>query len=166
MEEQIVLSPLSSREVNEINECINTLNKKYFIKRIWPFNSSDLMLNGSALISGEMQVSHFKAIWERSLDDAFSSNPKNTWHEIKEKEKIEFSFKISKISKFLSKKFVADIEVMFTEKDDKIGYKGVYLGSTAGKKISDIFNNINEVIEHKKNPKYCSNTLEALKKYT
>ena len=159
MEEQIHTSRLNSKDVDEINKNINLLNKKYFIKKIWPFDKSDLLILGSALIAGDMKVQDFKPIWEKSLDDPFSSNPKNAWHTIKKKEKIYFSFKISKISKLFSTKYVANVDVLFDESE-------VYLGSTAGKKISDIFYNLNELIEQKKNPKFCSSTLEALKKYT
>ena len=165
MEKQIHISRLNSKDVSNINDSINLLNKKYFKKKLWPLNISGLMLNGSALIDGEIKVLHFKPIWEKTMDDPFSSNPKNAWNEISKKEKIDFSFKISKISNLLSNKYVADVEVMFTIKDE-MNHQGVYLGSTAGKKISDIFHNLNELIEHKENPKFCTSTLKALNKYT
>tara|TARA_B100000579_G_C22645364_1_gene763477 strand:- start:398 stop:877 length:480 start_codon:yes stop_codon:yes gene_type:complete len=152
---------LNSNDIKDIEIGLNHLNNKYFKKKVWPFDLADLLSSGEALTMGEVPVKHLNVIWEKMIEDPY--NDLSPWHEIKKKEKADLIIYVAKFKKFFSSGYYSNVEISF-EKDKK-GYTS-FIGATAGKRVIDLYYNINEVLEFKDDVKFSNDTADAIKKYT
>ena len=152
---------LNSRDIKDIEIGLNHLNNKYFEKKVWPFDLGDLMSDGSALTFGEVPVNHIKVIWERMIEDPY--NTLSAWNEIKKNKKVDLIIYVAKFKKFFSSGYYSNVEISF-KKDNK-GFTA-FIGATAGKRVIDLYYNINELLEFKDDVKFLNDTADAIKKYT
>ena len=152
---------LNSDDVKEIQVAINHLNNKYFKKKVYPLDVDSLLLDGAALTMGEVPVSHLKVIWQRVMNDP--QNVSQTWKDIEKNKNVELIIFVAKFKKLFSSRYYSNVEIGF-KKDNKSFVS--FIGATAGKRIVDLFYNINEVLEFRDEIKFCNETELAIKKYT
>jgi len=152
---------LNASDIKDIEFGIHYLNNKYFEKKVWPLDEGLLMLDGSALTMGEMSVKHLRTMWTIMIDDPNLQS--STWHDIEKNKKANLIIYIAKFKKLFSSRYYSNIDINYKKKDKTYN---IMLGVTAGKKITDIYYNINELIMFQDNLKIVGNTEDAIKLYT
>ena len=153
--------PLNSDDIKEIQVAINHLNSRYYKKKVYPLDTNSLLLSGAALTMGEIPVSHLKVIWQRAMDDP--NNSLDTWKDIEKNKNAELIIYVSKFKRLFSSRYYSNVEISF--KKDKKSFVA-FIGAKAGKRIVDLFYNMNEVLEFRDEIKFCNETESAIKHYT
>jgi len=159
----IFILPLNNTDIKDIEIGINHLNSKYFEKKVWPFDVQDTMVNQSAFTMGEMPVKHLKVMVEKMAIDNDLDNFKS-WKDIEKNKKANLIIYVAKFKKnIFSNRYFSNIVINFKKKEQNLN---VLFASTAGKRIIDLYYNINEFIEFKDNIKITHDAEEAIKLYT
>jgi len=144
---------LDATDIKNVKICCKSLNSKYLEITNEPIDSTDLMGDGSCIVSGYIDVKLLKALSFKYKAINYAQEQLKTL----KKSKILITIYIVKFTTFYKKKYYANLELMMA-KSKGPDYDKFQIGSTAGNSIVDIFQSLSNVFHLKDDAYFYSNS--------